>query len=111
MVVGSYHRIIESFELEEAFKGHQVQHLCNEHGHLQLHRVLRPPRPGLECPRDGAPTTSLGNLCQCLTAHIVKNFFVSNLNLPSFNLKTSPLGFKLLSSNPAFRFLNYSQAL
>jgi len=36
--------------------------------------------------RDGAFTTSLGNLFQCLITLIVKNFFhVSNLNLPSLD--------------------------
>ncbi|KAK4833105.1 LOW QUALITY PROTEIN: hypothetical protein QYF61_027771 [Mycteria americana] len=38
--------------------------------------------------RDGASTTSLGNLFQCLTTLIVKNFFLkSSLNLPSLSLK------------------------
>ena len=42
--------------------------------------------------RDGASTTSLGNLCQCFTTLSVKNFFlISSLNLPSFGLKPSPL--------------------
>jgi len=29
-------RFIELFELEETFKGHLVQHPCNEQGHLQV---------------------------------------------------------------------------
>ena len=33
----------ESFELELTLKGHPVQHLCTEQGHLQLHQVLRAP--------------------------------------------------------------------
>jgi len=38
--------------------------------------------------KDGASTVSLGNLFQCLTTLIVKNFFLrSNLNLPTFSLK------------------------
>ena len=42
--------------------------------------------------RDGAPTTSLCNLCQCPTIFTIKNFFlISNLNLPSFCLKPLPL--------------------
>ena len=109
MVVGSYHRIIESFELEEAFKGHQVQHLCNEHGHLQLHRVLRPPRPDLECPRDGAPTTSLGNLCQCLTALTAEHFpyIKSKSLLLQFETISTPLkSLSPLSYSP----LRYSEA-
>ena len=40
--------------------------------------------------RDGASTTSQGNLFQCLTILIVKNFLISNLNLPSFSLKPLP---------------------
>jgi len=45
--------------------------------------------------REGAATTSLSNLLQCLTTLIAENFFlVSNLNLPSFSLK--PLSFVLL---------------
>jgi len=43
-------------------------------------------------PRDGASTTSLGNLGQGLTTLTVKNFFpISSLNLPSFSLKLLPL--------------------
>ena len=36
-----FHRITESFELEGILKGHLVQLLCSEHGHLQLNKVLR----------------------------------------------------------------------
>ncbi|NXJ99538.1 HLTF factor, partial [Corythaixoides concolor] len=46
----------------------------------------------LNVSRDGLSTTSLGNLCQCFTTLIVKNFFlVSSLSLPSFSLKPLPL--------------------
>ena len=46
----------------------------------------------LKVSRDGASTTSLGNLFQCLTALTVKDFFlISNLNLPSLSLKAFPL--------------------
>ncbi|KAK4826321.1 hypothetical protein QYF61_007406 [Mycteria americana] len=46
----------------------------------------------LNVSRDGASTTSLGNLLQCFTILIVKNFFfISSLSLPSFSLKTSLL--------------------
>ncbi|KAK4830856.1 hypothetical protein QYF61_013785 [Mycteria americana] len=45
----------------------------------------------LNVSRDGASTTSLGNLCQCFTTFIVKNFFLrSSLNLPSSSLKPLP---------------------
>ena len=41
--------------------------------------------------RDGAPTISLGNLCQCLTTLTVQIFLlVSNLNLPSCPVTTAP---------------------
>jgi len=62
------HRIIEFLELEEAFKGHVVQQPCNERGHLQLSHMLGAPSSlTLNGSRDGAPITSLGNLCQCCT--------------------------------------------
>ena len=51
-----------------------------------------PVQPDPSVPRDGAPITSLGSLCQCLTTLIVENIFVtSNQNLPSFSLKPLPL--------------------
>ncbi|KAK4827897.1 hypothetical protein QYF61_022320 [Mycteria americana] len=56
-------------------------------------RLLRAPSNlTLKVSRDGASTTSLGNLCQCFTTFIIKNFFlISSLNLPSFTLKPLPL--------------------
>jgi len=46
----------------------------------------------LNAARDGASTTSLGNLFQCFTTLCVKNFFlISNLNLPCPSLKPFPL--------------------
>jgi len=45
----------------------------------------------LNASRDGASTTSLGNLFQCVTTPWVKNFFlISNLNLPCLSLKLRP---------------------
>ena len=42
--------------------------------------------------RDGASTTSLGNLFQCVTTLWVKNFLlISYLNLPCLSLKPFPL--------------------
>ncbi|KAK4831239.1 LOW QUALITY PROTEIN: hypothetical protein QYF61_016471 [Mycteria americana] len=57
-------------------------------------RLLRAPSNlTLNGSRDGASTTSLGNLLQCLTTLIVKNFFLkSSLNLPSLSLKPLLLG-------------------
>jgi len=46
----------------------------------------------LDVSRDGASTTSLGNLCQCLTTITAKNLFlISKLNLTSISLKPLPL--------------------
>jgi len=46
------YRIIERFELEETFKGHLVQLLCNEQGHLQPHQGAQSPvLPDLDCPQ------------------------------------------------------------
>jgi len=40
----------------------------------------------------GQPQLLFGNLCQCLTTPLVKNFFlIFSLNLPSFSLKPLPL--------------------
>ena len=65
----------ESFGLEETLKSHLVQLPCKEQGHPQLHQVLRVPSSmTLGVSRDGAPTASLGNLCQYLIALSVKNF-------------------------------------
>ena len=86
--------------------GRQLQNLHNSQRHLvqlpclgQKHpspdQVAKSPtQPDLERFQgdDGASTTSLGYLLQCLTTVIVKNvFLMSNLNLPSFSLKPLPL--------------------
>jgi len=66
-------RVIETFELEETFKGHLVQLPCSEQGHLRLSQVLRAPSSlALKVSRDAASATSLGNLCQWLTTLTVK---------------------------------------
>ena len=55
----------------------------------------------LNASSDGASTTSLGNLGQGFTNHIVKNFFlISSLNLPSLSLKP----FLLVLSQQALLF-------
>jgi len=70
-------RIIESFELEEAPKGHLVQLPRNKQGHLQLHQVLSAPSSlTLRASRYGAATASLGILFQCLATLIVTNIFL-----------------------------------
>jgi len=69
-------------------------------------QVLRAPSSLiLSVSRDGASTTNLGNLCQCLTTCIIKNYFlISSLNLPSFSLKPSPpvLGQQILIKSVPF---------
>ena len=42
--------IIESFKLEDTFKGHLAQLCCNEQGDLQLDQIAQSPvQPDLEC--------------------------------------------------------------
>jgi len=55
-------------------------------------RLLRvPSNLALNAAREGTATASLGNLFQCFTTLMVKNFFlISNLNLPSFSLEPFP---------------------
>ena len=79
-------RIIESFELEGTLNGLLVQLLCNEQGHARLDQGTQSPSSlTLDVSRDGAAITSLGNLFQCLTIPMIKNFFlITNLNLPSY---------------------------
>ena len=71
------------FELEGTLKGDPVQLPCSEQGHIQLHQVLRAPSSLiLKISKEGASTSSPGNLCQCLTALTVKNFFlISSLDV------------------------------
>jgi len=64
-------KVIESFEWEGTFKNHQIQLPCNEQGHLQLDEVAQSP-----VSRDGAATTFLGNLYQCLITVIVKQYLL-----------------------------------
>jgi len=54
------------------------------------------PRPALNVSRDGASTTSLGNLFQCVTTLCVKNFLlISNLDLPCLSFKPFSLDLSL----------------
>ena len=78
-------RTIKLLELGGTTKGHLVQLPSREQGHLQLNQVFRAPSSLiLSVSRDGASTTSLGNLFQCFTTLIIKTFFlISNQNLPS----------------------------
>ena len=69
-------RIIKLSELEGTFKVHLVQCLCNKQGHLQLDQGAQSPSSlTLSVFRNGASTTSLGNLFQCFTTLIVEGVF------------------------------------
>jgi len=104
----SLYKIIESFELEGNFKGHLVQLLCSEQGHLQLDQVAQSSvQPDLECLQTWTSMAFLSNLLQCFTTIIVKIFFIiSSVNLNSFCLKPSPLALSqrilLKSLSPPF---------
>jgi len=74
-VASAFKRSIEWFELEGTLKGHLVKPPCSARGHLQLHQELRA-LSNLTLDVSMASTTSLGSLYQCLTALMVKNFFL-----------------------------------
>jgi len=80
--------VIESFELEGILKSQLFQPCCYEQEHLDQ----TPIQPELGCLQEQGINHHLGNLCQCLTTLIVKNFFlICHLNVPSFNWKPSLL--------------------
>jgi len=60
--------LIEPFKLEGIFKGHLAQHPCNAQRHPQLHQCSEPLQSDLGCLQGQGTTTSLGNLCLCLTS-------------------------------------------
>lgn len=69
-------------DLEE----HLVLTPCHGQRHLSLDQLSS--NLAFNTSRDGAPTTSLGNLCQCLITLRVKNsFLVSHLKLLPLSLK------------------------
>ena len=69
------HRIVERFGLEGTLEIIWFHHPCHRQGHLPLDQTAQTPSNlGLNTCRKGASTASLGNLCQCLTTLIVKNF-------------------------------------
>ena len=56
----------------------------------------------LNASRDGAPTASLGSLCQCLTTLWVNNFFLTAyLNLPSTQYHSAARGTLIYPQDPA----------
>lgn len=71
--------MMEWFGLDGTFRGHLVQPPCCEQGHLELNQVVQSPfQP--DHSREGASTTSLGNVFQCFITLIVS----------SISLKSSP---------------------
>jgi len=86
------HRLTECFGLERTFRGHLVQPPAMSRDIFNQTRLLRAPSNlTLNVSRDGALTTSLGNICQGFTTLMVKNFLlISSVNLPSFSLKLYP---------------------
>lgn len=91
--------ITESFELEGTLNDYLMQLPCNAHGHPQLHKVLRAPSPDPGYLQGRGITAFLGSLCDCLTALIIKDFFlISNLNV----LRSGSKPFPLVLSRGAF---------
>ena len=98
------HRIVERFGLEGTLQITQSHSPAMDRDPFHQPRLLQAPsNPALSTAREGAATTSLGNLGQGLTTLIIKDFFlIPNLNLPTFSLKPSPLVLSQpLSSSPA----------
>jgi len=87
------HRTIKWFGLEGTLKITWFQPPAMGRDTFHQTRLLRAPsNPALNTAREGAATASVGNLFQCFTTLMVKNFFlISNLDLPSFSLEPFPL--------------------
>jgi len=69
---------------------------------LQLRLPRAPSNLALSTSRDGAPTASLGSLCQCLTTLWVNNFFLTAyLNLPSTQYHSAARGTLIYPQDPA----------
>ena len=88
-----FHRIPQRFGVEGTVKAHLVQPPAMSSDVFNQIRLLRALSDlTMNIARDGASTTSLGNLCQCLATLIIEKFFlISSLNPPFFSLKLSPL--------------------
>ena len=75
--IESLKSIIELFDLEGIVKGCL---LCCVQGHQQIGQVAQSlVQPDLKCLQGWGATTSLGNLCQCLTTLSIKNIFLISL--------------------------------
>ena len=90
-----FHRVIESLN-GLGWKGPQWSSSFNPHAMCRVaSHQTRLPRAtsslALNVSRDGASTTSLGNLFQCFTTLWEKNFLlISNLNFPCLSLRPFP---------------------
>ena len=82
-------RLIEFFGLEETLKGHLVPLPALNRDTRGSIRSSEPHPLTFDVCRNGAPTTSLGNLCQLFTALILKNL-LSSLNFLTFSVKPFP---------------------
>ena len=88
----------------------------NRDTYSQIRLPRAPSSLALTVSRNGASTTSLGNLFQCLTTLTIEDFFViSNLNLPSLSLKPFPLFLStqtlLKSLSSSFLYLPFNMYL
>ena len=104
-----FHRNIEWFGLQGTSKVIQFQPPTMARDTFHQTRLLRAPSNlALNTSREGAGTASLGNLFQCLTSHIIKNFLLMcSLNLTLFSLEPLPLVLLLcvLVKSPSPSFL------
>ena len=100
-------KLTELFQLKGTFKGHLLQPLAmNRDTYISVRLLKALSSLILNVSKDRASTTSLGNLFQCLTTLIVKNFFITfNLNLPSFSWKSFSL---VLSKQKLLKCLSIS---
>ena len=92
-VIESYHRITEWPGLKRTTVLIQFQPpaMCRV-ASLQTMLPRATSSVALNASRDGASTTSSGNLFQCFTTLCMKNFLLtSNLNLPCLSLRPFPL--------------------
>lgn len=79
-----FHRIVEQFELEETFKIISSNSLAMEYACTYSSiRCSKTLPDGIS--KDGAPTNSLGNLCQRLTTFIATTFSLYPLYISPFS--------------------------
>lgn len=98
-------RIIEWIRLEETLK--IIEFNLPAIGRITTHQIRLPTAPynmALNASRDGASSSSLGSMFQCL----IILFLISNLNLSSFSLKLLLIFLSLLGHAktlaPAYKF-------